>query len=57
MAKRKTHFEQVPVERVRKIAKLDLPDTKQDDALPVKATLRSERMVSGKQVASKRAAI
>lgn len=55
MAPRKTHFDQVAVETVRKIAELDFPDTEQDETRRVKEKRRSERLVSGKKIVSKRA--
>jgi hypothetical protein len=55
MVKRKIYFERVPVETVRKIAKLDFPDTEQEETRRVKEKRRSERLVSGKKIVSKRA--
>ena len=48
MAKRKLHFERIPVETVRKIAKLDLPDTDQDGTRRLKEKCRSERLVASR---------
>jgi hypothetical protein len=43
MAKRKTYFEQVAVETVRKIAKLGFPDTDQGDTPRVKEERRTRK--------------
>ena len=48
MAKRKLHFERIPVETVKKIAKLDLPDTDQDGTRRLKEKCRSERLVASR---------
>lgn len=48
MAKRKIHFERVPVEIVKKTAKLDLPDTDQEGTRGVKEKRRSERLVASR---------
>jgi hypothetical protein len=42
MTKRKTYFEQVAVETVRKIAKLGFPDTDQGDTPRVKEERRTQ---------------
>jgi len=52
MAKRKTYFEQVTVETVKKIANLGFPDTDQGDTPRVKEERRRRKDISGKQVTS-----
>jgi hypothetical protein len=48
MAKQKIHFERVPIETVRKIAKLDSPNPEHNDT-PRKKEAASEKTTSPRQ--------
>ncbi len=57
MGKLKTHFEQVPIRIVRKIATLDLAAANQTGRKNRKHKRAAETTVSGKRVATERAEI
>jgi hypothetical protein len=54
VAQRKTYFDQVPVETVRKLAELDFADEKRGDTPPAKEKRPLERPLSDKQGVSER---
>jgi hypothetical protein len=49
MAKQKIHFERVPIDTVRKIAKLDSPNREQDGNTRRKREASSEKTASTQQ--------
>jgi hypothetical protein len=57
MSKSKTHFEQVPIRLVKKIATLDLTEASQTSRKNGKSKRTAERTVSGKLVLAERAEI
>jgi hypothetical protein len=57
MGKSNTHFEQIPIRIVKKIATLDLPGANQTSRKNRKGKRTAERTVSGKLVVAERAEI